>query len=344
MMAMSVFQLLHGLFEAGQCSRAPRCCFSREPAAAAATAPAGAGAAARGAMAVPVEMVTLAEEPVEQVGEFVGTIKSRRSTTIQPQAEGLPPADPGQVGRRVSRRARRCSRSTRRRSRRRVASLESHARRARGRRDVRAAAGRARQDAARRRRDEPAGVRPGAGAAADGRGPAQGGRRADPAADAELAYYRVVAPTAGVVGDVPVRAGRSRDARDGADDDRGQHRPRALRQRARAGGAAAQARPAGAAPRRGRRDDRDRADHLHLAVGRRHHADGAGEDADRDPRRRVPVRSVRARQVVWSHGAGADRAGRRGVADQRPVLRVRRRSRATAGSWSRSSGRSPSGR
>jgi RND family efflux transporter MFP subunit len=52
---------------------------------------AGAAPGGRGgpAMAVPVEMVTLAETPVEQIGEFVGTIKSRRSMTIQPQAEGF---------------------------------------------------------------------------------------------------------------------------------------------------------------------------------------------------------------------------------------------------------------
>jgi RND family efflux transporter MFP subunit len=53
--------------------------------------PAGGGpGGGRGpAMAVPVEMVTLAESPIEQIGEFVGTIKSRRSMTIQPQAEGF---------------------------------------------------------------------------------------------------------------------------------------------------------------------------------------------------------------------------------------------------------------
>ena len=48
-----------------------------------------AGAPPPGAMAVPVEMVTVAEQPLEVVGEFVGTIKSRRTTTIQPQAEGF---------------------------------------------------------------------------------------------------------------------------------------------------------------------------------------------------------------------------------------------------------------
>ena len=40
---------------------------------------------------MPVEMVTLEPKPVELVGEFVGTVKSRRSTTIQPQAEGSSP-------------------------------------------------------------------------------------------------------------------------------------------------------------------------------------------------------------------------------------------------------------
>src|SRR5262245_11319534 len=38
---------------------------------------------------VPVEMVTLKEEPIDQIGEYVGTVKSRRSATIQPQAEGF---------------------------------------------------------------------------------------------------------------------------------------------------------------------------------------------------------------------------------------------------------------
>jgi RND family efflux transporter MFP subunit len=40
-------------------------------------------------MGTPVDIVTLAPQPIEEVGEFVGTVKSRRSTTIQPQAEGF---------------------------------------------------------------------------------------------------------------------------------------------------------------------------------------------------------------------------------------------------------------
>ena len=37
---------------------------------------------------MPVEIITLADKPVEQTSEFVASLKSRRSTTIQPQAEG----------------------------------------------------------------------------------------------------------------------------------------------------------------------------------------------------------------------------------------------------------------
>jgi RND family efflux transporter MFP subunit len=36
-----------------------------------------------------VQAITLAVEPIERVGEFVGTIRSLRSTTVQPQAEGF---------------------------------------------------------------------------------------------------------------------------------------------------------------------------------------------------------------------------------------------------------------
>jgi RND family efflux transporter MFP subunit len=42
-----------------------------------------------GPPAMPVEVVTLAERPVEQTTEFVGIVKSRRSTTVQPQVEGF---------------------------------------------------------------------------------------------------------------------------------------------------------------------------------------------------------------------------------------------------------------
>jgi RND family efflux transporter MFP subunit len=50
----------------------------------------GPGGPPGGAMpAMGVEVVTLAPKPVEQTSEFVGTVKSRHSTTIQPQVEGF---------------------------------------------------------------------------------------------------------------------------------------------------------------------------------------------------------------------------------------------------------------
>ncbi len=54
-----------------------------------ATACGGRQAAHGGPPAMPVEVVTLAERPVEQTTEFVGIVKSRRSATVQPQVEGF---------------------------------------------------------------------------------------------------------------------------------------------------------------------------------------------------------------------------------------------------------------
>ena len=38
---------------------------------------------------MPVEAITLAAKPVEQTNEFVASLKSRRSSTIQPEVEGF---------------------------------------------------------------------------------------------------------------------------------------------------------------------------------------------------------------------------------------------------------------
>ena len=90
-------------------------------------------AAPAGPPAVPVEVVTLQPRPVEQTTEFVGTVKSRRSTTVQPQVEGFVTRILVQLRRpRRAGRARSC-RSTPACSRRRSANLESHAGGARGR-------------------------------------------------------------------------------------------------------------------------------------------------------------------------------------------------------------------
>ena len=151
------------------------------------SAPAGApgagGAPGGGAPAMPVEIVTLAPKPVEQTSEFVGTIKSRQSTTIQPQVEGIHHAHPREV-RRPREPGRGALRDRRRvRSRPPWPSLESHPRGARSRRDVRASS---RRIAPRRcSTSAPASQQEydqAVDAAEGGRGAAQGRRGADPPA------------------------------------------------------------------------------------------------------------------------------------------------------------------
>src|SRR4051812_44097787 len=47
------------------------------------------GGRAAGGFAMPVEVAALTPKPVEQTTDFVGTVKSRHSITIQPQVEGF---------------------------------------------------------------------------------------------------------------------------------------------------------------------------------------------------------------------------------------------------------------
>ena len=49
----------------------------------------GGGPPGGGMPPMPVEIVTLAAKPVEQTSEFVASLKSRRSSTIQPEVEGF---------------------------------------------------------------------------------------------------------------------------------------------------------------------------------------------------------------------------------------------------------------
>ena len=69
--------------------RAARFALAALAAAAASCARGASPNAGGGAPAMPVEVVVLREQPVEQTSEYVGTVKSRRSTTVQPQAEGF---------------------------------------------------------------------------------------------------------------------------------------------------------------------------------------------------------------------------------------------------------------
>jgi multidrug efflux pump subunit AcrA (membrane-fusion protein) len=60
------------------------------------------GAAGAGMPAMGVQIVTLEAKPVEQTSEFVGTVKSRRSTDIQPQVEGFITRITARPGQRVT--------------------------------------------------------------------------------------------------------------------------------------------------------------------------------------------------------------------------------------------------
>lgn len=161
-----------------------------------------------GPPAVPVEVVTLETRPVEQTTEFVGTIKSRQSTTVQPQVEGFVTRILVRSGERVGPGAplMQIDASGQQAA---VANLESL--RAGREGDLRYA----RQEAAR--------VKTLFEAGASSRSELEQAETALSTAEAQLkaveaqvrqqqvtlAYHMVSAPTAGVVGDVPVRVGDS---------------------------------------------------------------------------------------------------------------------------------------
>jgi RND family efflux transporter MFP subunit len=159
-----------------------------------------------GAMAMGVEAVTLVAKPVERITEYIGTVKSRRSTTIQPQAEGFITRINARSGQRVGRGAVLMEIDSGRQQAA-VASLES----------VRAARAAdvqwARQQAERMKKLYDAG----AVSQQDYEQSSIAVQTTEAqlrAVDAqireqrvELGYHRVTAPTAGVVGDIPVRVG-----------------------------------------------------------------------------------------------------------------------------------------
>jgi RND family efflux transporter MFP subunit len=165
--------------------------------------PPGAGGAP---MAMAVEAITLAAKPVERTTEYIATVKSRRSTNIQPQVEGFITRIVARAGQRVSRGAVLMEIDSDRQQAT-VASLES----------VRAARAAdlqwARQQADRMKKLYDAGAvsqqEYEQSAVAVQTAEAQ-----QKAVDAqiqeqrvELGYFRVTAPTAGIVGDIPVRVG-----------------------------------------------------------------------------------------------------------------------------------------
>jgi RND family efflux transporter MFP subunit len=155
---------------------------------------------------MPVEVVTLTPKPIEQTSDFVGSVKSRRATTIQPQVEGYltriavksgDNVKPGDLLMEIDSKTQEAA----------IASLES----VKAAREIDVTYARQEEQRAKTLLDAGAGSRQDYDRAAN----------AVKAADAQvrtmdeqirqlrtdLAYYRVTAPTSGTVGDIPVRQG-----------------------------------------------------------------------------------------------------------------------------------------
>jgi len=173
----------------------------------AAGASGGSGGGPRAGMpAMGVDIVTLEAKPVEQTSEFVGTIKSRRSTTIQPQVEGFITRIRVKSGDRVAAGATLMEIDSRVQQ----ASLQSlESVRAQREIDVTYA----RQEAERAVKLLAAGAasQMDTDRAANALKAAEAQLRTVEeqirTSRTDLAYYRVTAPTAGIVGDIPVREG-----------------------------------------------------------------------------------------------------------------------------------------
>jgi RND family efflux transporter MFP subunit len=157
-------------------------------------------------MAMGVEAVTLTPHPVERTTEYIATVKSRRSTTIQPQVEGFITAIMARAGQRVAQ-GTPLMQIDAGRQQATVASLESVrvAREA----DVKFA----QQQAERMKKLFDAGAvsQQDYEQAATAVETSTAQLRAVDAQireqQVELGYHRVTSPTAGVVGDIPVRVG-----------------------------------------------------------------------------------------------------------------------------------------
>ena len=168
---------------------------------------AAAGGGGGGGMpAMPVDIVTLEAKPVEQTTEFVGTVKSRRSTEIQPQVEGFITRIAARPGQRVSSGDLLMEIDSRVQQGQ-LASLDS----VRAQRENDVAYARQESDRANKLLAAGASSQMDADRAANDLKAAEAQLRTVQeqirTARTDLGYYRVTAPTAGVVGDIPVREG-----------------------------------------------------------------------------------------------------------------------------------------
>ena len=171
------------------------------------SAPAGGPGGPGGGMPpMPVEAITLTAKPVERTNEYIATVKSRRSTTIQSQAEGFITRIVAQSGQRVragtvlmqiDSRSQEAS----------VASLESLY----ASREAEVQFARQQADRMKKLYDAGAVSLQEYEQAATALQTTQAQLRAVDAQireqRVELAYYNVTAPTSGMVGDIPVRVG-----------------------------------------------------------------------------------------------------------------------------------------
>lgn len=169
-------------------------------------APAGAAGVPGGMPAMAVDIVTLEAKPVEQTSEFVGTVKSRRSTDIQPQVEGFITRIVARPGQRVAAGALLMEIDSRV-PQAQLSGLES----VRAQREIDVTY--ARQEAERAAKLLKAGAasQMEADRAANDLKAAEAQLRTVQeqvrTARTDLGYYHVTAPTSGVVGDIPVREG-----------------------------------------------------------------------------------------------------------------------------------------
>ena len=168
----------------------------------------GAGGAGRGGgmPAMAVDIATLEAKPVEQTTEFVGTVKSRRSTDIQPQVEGFITRITAKPGQRVSAGTLLMEIDSRVQQGQ-LAGLET----VRAQRELYVTYARQEAERASKLLTAGAGSQMEADRAANDLKAAEAQLRTAQeqirTAHTDLAYYRVTSPTAGIVGDFPVREG-----------------------------------------------------------------------------------------------------------------------------------------
>jgi len=166
----------------------------------------GAAGGGGGMPAMAVDITTLEAKPLEQATEFVGTVKSRRSTDIQPQVEGFITRITAKPGQQVSSGALLMEIDSRV-PQGQIASLET----VRSQRELDVTYARQEAERASKLLSAGAGSQMEADRAANDLKAAEAQLRTAQeqirTAQTDLAYYRVTAPTAGIVGDIPVREG-----------------------------------------------------------------------------------------------------------------------------------------